>query len=170
MNESNEFRVEGATNLTDGQISAVRAASGDPAGLETLYQRAHATGASAGFAAAIESVYAETPENLLFGAWHYRLSQPLTEEAKSTPSDGRAYERAAWQWRVAIFMSVLLGLAFWILTAPDLTIPPGNTPLFVLLAAPLTAALLIAFVAVGARAHYLRAGICIALIGALTAY
>jgi hypothetical protein len=170
MNESNEFPAEGATDLAGGQVSAVRAAAGDPAGLETLYQRARATGAAAGFAAAIESVYAETPGNLLFGAWHYRLLQSATSAAQPATSDGHVHERAVWQWRVAIPMSVLLGLAFWILSASDFTLPNGDTPLFVLLAPSVTAALLIAFLAVGARAHYVRAGVFIALLGGLTAY
>jgi hypothetical protein len=170
MSESNEFRVEGATNLAGGQLGAVRAAAGDPAGLETLYQRARTTGAADGFAAAIESVYAETPENLLFGAWHYRLLQPATSATQPATADGPAHERAVWQWRVAILMSILLGLVFWILSAPDLTLPDGNTPLFILLQPPLTAALVITFLAVGARAHYVRAGVFIALLGTLTAY
>src|SRR5512146_22523 len=123
MNESNEVPAAGAKDLAGGQVSAVRAAAGDPAGLETLYQRARATEAADGFAAAIESVYAETPGNLLFGAWHYRLLQPATSAAQSATSDGHAHGRAVRQWRVAIPMSVLLGLAFWILSAPDFTLP-----------------------------------------------
>ena len=74
------FASRGAPNLTGGQLSAVQAAAGDPARLETLYQSARASGAAQGFAAAIESAYAEEPANALYGAWHYRLlSAPAAE-------------------------------------------------------------------------------------------
>jgi hypothetical protein len=167
-----EFHAEGMTNLPGGQLSAVQAAAADPARLETLYQSALATGAARGFSAAIESAYAEEPRNLLYGAWHYRLLRAPTAVAPATAAapDAQSSERAVWQWRVAIPMSILLGLTFWFLTTPGLTLPVGDAPLFALLAPPLTAALLIVFLAVGARAHYIRAGIIIALLGALTAY
>ena len=60
-----EFRVEGAPNLTGGQLSAVQAAAGDPARLETLYQSARTSGAAQGFAAAIEVGYGVVRDELL---------------------------------------------------------------------------------------------------------
>ena len=166
-----EFRVEGATNLTGGQLSAIQAAAGDPARLETLYQSARASGAAQGFAAAIESAYAEEPANALYGAWHYRLlSAPAAEAPAASPSDGQASDRTVWQWRVAIPLSILLGFLFWVLSAPGLTLSVEQTPAFVLIAPPLAAAFLIGFLAVGARAHYVRAGLLIAALVALTVY
>jgi hypothetical protein len=166
-----EFRVEGATNLTGGQLSAIQAAASDPARLETLYRSAHATGAAQGFAAAIESAWAEEPANLLYGAWHYRLlSAPVAETPTAATPDGQASERTVWQWRVAIPLSILLGFIFWILSAPGLTLSVEQTPAFVLIAPPLAAAFLIGFLAVGARAHYVRAALLIAALVALTAY
>jgi hypothetical protein len=166
-----EFRVEGATNLAGGQLSAVQAAAGDPARLETLYQSACASGAAQGFAAAIESAWAEEPANLLYGAWHYRLlSAPVAETPAAATSDGQASERTVWQWRVAIPLSILLGFIFWILSAPGLTLSVEQTPAFVLIAPPLAAAFLIGFLAVGARAHYMRAALLIAALVALTVY
>lgn len=164
--------VEGATNPASGQLDAVRAAAGDPAELESLYQRARAMDAAGGFAAAIESAYAEAPENLLFGAWRYRLLQaPATaQSAIATTAETQETERTAWQWRVAIPLSIALGLAFWFLSTPDLTLSVGRAPAFILLAPPLAAAFLIGFLAVGARAHYVRAAILIAVLTALTVY
>ncbi|HEY7021901.1 MAG TPA: hypothetical protein VH349_12355 [Ktedonobacterales bacterium] len=165
-----EFRVEGATNLTGGQLSAVQAAAGDPARLETLYQSARASGAAQGFAAAIESARAEEPANLLYGAWHYRLLSAPVAETPAATSDGQVSERTVWQWRVAIPLSILLGFIFWILSAPGLTLSVEQTPAFVLIAPPLAAAFLIGFLAVGARAHYMRAALLIAALVALTVY
>lgn len=167
-----EFRVEGMTNLAGGQLSAVQGAAGDPARLETLYQGALATGATQGFAAAIESAYAGEPGNLLYGAWHYRLvSAPdAVTPATAGASEGQAGERTVWQWRVAIPMSILLGFLFWLLSAPGLTLSVGRTPVFILIAPPLTAAFLIGFLALGARAHYVRAAIFITILVALTVY
>jgi hypothetical protein len=166
-----DFHVEGVTNLDGDQLDAVQAAAGDPARLETLYQSARATGAAQGFAAAIESAYAEEPANMLYSAWHYRLlSAPAAETPAAATSDGPASERAVWQWRVAIPMSILLGFIFWILSAPGLTLTGGEIPAFVLIAPPLAAAFLIGFLAVGARAHYVRAALLIAALVALTVY
>jgi hypothetical protein len=171
VDRQDEFRVEGATNLTGGQLIAVQAAASDPARLETLYQSARASGAAQGFAAAIESAYAEEPANLLYSAWHYRLlSAPAAEAPATSPSDGQASDRALRQWQVAIPLSILLGFLFWILSAPGLTLSVGNTPAFVLIAPPLAAAFLIGFLAFGERTRLVRAAIFIALLIALTVY
>jgi hypothetical protein len=164
----NELHIEGATNLTGGQLSAVQAAAGDPARLETLFQSARAAGVAQGFAAAIESAYAEEPANLLYGAWHYRLLR--TPAAATPPSEGQISERAGWQWRVAIPLSILLGFLFWMLSSPGLTLRDGNIPAFVLLAPPLAATFLLGFLAFGERAHIVRAVALTALLIALTVY
>jgi len=168
-----EFRLEGMTNLDGSALEAIRAAAGDPARLESLYQRAGATGTAGSFATALQTAYTAAPENLLYGAWHYRLLQaPATaaHPASAATADTSDIERTARQWRVAIALSIVLGFAFWLLSAPDLRLDLGNTPLFLLLMPPLAAAFLIGFLALGARAHYLRAAIFIALLVALTAY
>jgi hypothetical protein len=171
-NRQDEFRFEGVTNLAGGDLSAVQAASGDPARLETLYQNALASGAAQGFAAAIESAYSEEPGNVLYGAWHYRfVSAPaIVTPAPARAWDRKASERAVWQWRLAIPLSVLLAVLFWISAAPGLTLGVENAPVFILIAPPLAASILIAFLALGAREHYVRAAVFIAVLIALTVY
>jgi hypothetical protein len=167
-----ELPIAGRSDLADGQLSAVRAASRDPAGLESLYQRARTAGVVNAFAAAVESAYGETPENLLYGAWHYRLLQPATGEAQPVmaPAAGQESERTAWQWRAAIPLSILLGFLFWVLSSPGLTLRDSSVPAFLLLAPPLAAAFLIGFLASGEPTRYVRAAIVIAIIAALTVY
>src|SRR5262245_14850264 len=132
-----DFHVEGMTNLDGGQLGAVQAAASDPARLETLYQNANTSGAAQGFAAAIESAYAEKPENVLYGAWHFRLlSAPTAEAPAAAPSDSQAGDRALRQWQVAIPLSILLGFLFWILSSPGFALRDGDIPAFVILAPP----------------------------------
>jgi hypothetical protein len=170
-NSRDESHIEGATDSAGGELSAVQAAAGDPAALESLYQRARATGAARPFVAAIETAYAAAPENVLFGAWHYRMLEASTTETPATATpDGQTSERAGRQWRVAIPLSILLGFLFWILSTPGFTLGTGNISAFVLLAPPLAAAFLIGFLAFGAPEHAVRAAIFIALLVALTVY
>jgi hypothetical protein len=166
-----DFHVEGMTNLDGGQLGAVQAAASDPARLETLYQNAHASGAAQGFAAAIESAYAEEPENMLYGAWHFRLlSAPAAELPAAPPFDGQASERTLRQWQVAIPLSILLGFLFWILSSPGFMLSDGSIPAFVILAPPLAAAFLIGFLAFGDRTRVVRAAVFIVVLIALTVY
>ncbi|MCB0048146.1 MAG: hypothetical protein KDE24_01180, partial [Caldilinea sp.] len=49
----------------------------DPETLEQAYRNAVKSGEDAAFTGAVESAYAETPDNVLLGAWHYRLAYEL---------------------------------------------------------------------------------------------
>ena len=53
---------------------AIDRAATDAAELESLYQHARKLHEDSEFGVAIQSRYAEEPENLLFAAWHYRLT------------------------------------------------------------------------------------------------
>jgi hypothetical protein len=166
-----DVHVEGVMNLDGAQLTAVQAAGSDPARLEMLYQSARASEAAQGFVAAIETAYAEEPANVLYGAWHFRLlSAPAAEPPAAPSPDGQANDRSLRQWQVAIPLSILLGLLFWMLSAPGLTLTGGEIPAFVLIAPPLVAAFLIGFLAFGARMHYVRAAFLIVALIALTVY
>lgn len=118
-------------------LDAVRARAGDPERLEQLFQAARSSGETRDFAAAIASVRQEAPANLLYGAWYYRLRRPIADVQSSRLA-------STWTWVVPI--SVLLGVAVWLLSDPILTLA-GNIPLLALLAAPLTGLALIIFLA-----------------------
>jgi hypothetical protein len=131
----------------DTYVDAVRRSAGDPELLEQLYQGARGSGESRVFAAAIATVRQESPANLLYGAWYYRLRQPIADA-----QPGRL--GATWRWVVPI--SILLGAAFWLLSDPSLKLA-DNIPLLALLAAPLTGLALVIFLAGAGHRGYLNA-------------
>jgi hypothetical protein len=139
-------------------LAAVRILAGDPEQLEQLYQSVRTAGDTRVFAAAIATLRQEAPDNLLYGAWYYRLRQP----AADVPPGRLA---GAWMWVVPL--SILLALAFWVLSDPSLTLA-GSVPLLALLAAPLTALALVLFLAGAGRRNYAYAVVAgIALLGLL---
>ena len=90
-------------------LQEIRAAQGDPKRLEELYQTARREQDEDEFRAAMLSCYRESPDSVLYAAWYYRLQQiPERDEAK-----GRAIN-----WKLAVPLSALTGLVFWILSNP----------------------------------------------------
>lgn len=117
----------------------VRELGADPAALERAYRQAVKAGEEAAFAEAIQGAYAASPDNLLYAAWHYRLT------AAAEPA---GQQRAvAWPWALAA--GVLNGLLLWFFSddqafhvEPVNPLDPGFggwVPLIALLAAPITA-------------------------------
>ena len=90
-------------------LQEIRTAQGDPKRLEDLYQTARREQQDEAFSAAMLSCYRESPDNLLYAAWYYRLQQiPERDEAK-----GKAIN-----WKLAVPLSAVTGLVFWILSNP----------------------------------------------------
>src|SRR5205085_12321910 len=90
--------------------------------------------------------------------WHYRLQSTLEEP--------RRWEGISANWKLAIPLAILNGLTLWALSAPGLTFI-NQMPWLALLAAPITAGFVIAFLALTARRNYRRSlavGIGLALI------
>ena len=56
-------------------LEKIRVAHQDPEGLEDLYQTALRDGEADQFAAAILICHRESPDNILFAAWYYRLQR-----------------------------------------------------------------------------------------------
>ena len=118
----------------------------DPEALELAYRRAAHTGDEDAFAEAIEARYAAAPDNPLLAAWHYRLAQTAATVKERL---------IAWNW--ALPCALLNGLLLWLLSDTDrfalrLKDPFTHTPitlipLIALLAAPVSAAMIIAFLA-----------------------
>jgi len=156
-----------ATQFT-AELRAALHDPGDPERLEALYraaqrpQSASATPAAT-FAAVIENAYRETPGDPLLAAWHYRL--------QFTPEHRQSSRNAA-SWTTALALSVALGVGFWLLSDPILTLP-GGIPLLALLISPLTALAIIAFLTITAgptRRNIIRAALAVVALAAVTTF
>lgn len=125
-------------------LDLTRQLADDPEQLERTYQQAVAAGEAQNFSEAIESVYSEDLTNLLYAAWHYRLTNMAVTAARRV---------IAWNW--ALPLAVLNGLLLWLLSDEnrftlDFTNPlTGQVyyllPLVALLAAPISAAVIVLF-------------------------
>ncbi len=116
-------------------LQEIRARSQDPELLEDLYQAALQEGENDEFTAALLACHQESPDNLLFAAWHYRLRQ-LVQDEPTRPQPVN--------WKLALPLSALTGLLFWILSNPRFDLP-GPMPYFFLVWALAGACSVIAF-------------------------
>lgn len=110
----------------------IRLAHADPEALEQAYRTALQSGERATFASAIEEAYAATPDNLLFGAWHFRLVYDLAAPA-----------RRAIPWLATLTLAALNGLIFWLLSGESLMLKvqgQSHLPLLFIVWAPISAA------------------------------
>ena len=115
----------------------IQSALHDPRALEKMYRTAVQFGEQGAFRESIEQAWRVAPDNLLLGAWYYRL-QP--EES--------AYNEGASRWKKAVLFAVLTGLLFWTLSDFNrLTIAGGDVPYLVLVWAPLAATITLFFLA-----------------------
>ncbi len=138
----------------------IRAAHSNPEQLEQIYQTARRGGRAGQFTQDMNALYQESAENLLYTAWYYRLQQ-------SAPEDWLA--RVSGHWRLAIVMSVVLGLLLWGLSSPSLAL--GNqAPLLALLGPPLVALFLAGFFFLVTRDHLIRCAIALLALIGLTGY
>ncbi len=116
----------------------------DPEALEETYRSAVKSGEDAAFTGAVETAYAETPDNMLFGAWHYRLAYDLMQPA-----------RRAIPWLAAIVLAAANGLLFWWLSAEqNMIVIDGDRylPILLVVWAPIGAVFVLALLeAAGAR-------------------
>jgi hypothetical protein len=140
-------------------VPAIQDARSDPLRLEAIYQRACSSRAEGRFRAAIEASYHDFPDNVLFGAWHFRL--------EGAAHDART--RGA-EWRLAIPISIVLGLAYWALSDPKWTLTANRIPVLAIVWAPLAALAILWFLTLAARQHYPRALLVSAALVALTGY
>lgn len=138
----------------------------DPEALELAYQEALAAGEDEAFEAALEALYEEAEDHLLYGAWHYRLLHRAARAARRV---------IAWRW--ALPLAALCGALLWWLSDeerapltivhPYLDIESGaGIPLLFLLAAPIAGLLIVVFLAgAGDRRWRWVAAIGAALLG-----
>lgn len=132
----------------------IKAASADPASLESLYQAAVQRGEQSDFNAAVLACYQETPDNLLLAAWYYRL--------QSAPAERRVAPARTGLWLLAVPLGLIAGVLIGLLT----TVEPqflDRIPYAVLLWAPIAASIAIIFLALAARNYYRRAILAVGL-------
>jgi hypothetical protein len=150
-------------------VETVRQLSNDAEQMEFIYQEAVSSGEADAFAAAIDANYAEAMDNLLYAAWYYRLAH-VAAKAK-----GRVI---AWGW--AIPLAVLNGLLLWFLsdnqrftvqlTNPLTGLEVDLLPAVALLAAPISAAVIVLFLAAAGDRRWGRVLAIVLGLGALSAY
>src|SRR5258708_13911319 len=89
--------------------TAIQAAARDPQRLEQLYADARRAKETERFVIELEARYQQVPDNVLFAAWHYRLQQATRDESALRNAN----------WKLAVPLSVGLGLVFWLLSDPS---------------------------------------------------
>ncbi len=119
----------------------------NPQQLEALFQAARGRRETVQFSADLSACYSGDPDNLLLQAWHYRLQSALEEP--------RQREGISANWKLAVPLALLNGLVLWALSGPRLTFM-NQVPWLALLAAPITAAFVMTFLALTAHKDYRR--------------
>jgi hypothetical protein len=133
----------------------------NPQQLEALFQVARARHETGQFMTDLDACFSGEPDNLLLQAWHYRLQSIMAEP--------RRLEGISGNWKLAIPLAILNGLVLWALSGPKLTFI-HQVPWLALLAAPITAVFVMAFLALTAHKNYRRSlavGIGLAFIVAI---
>ncbi len=138
----------------------IRAAQNNPEQLEQLYHLARRARRAGVFAQDVSALFQESPEHLLYAAWHYRLQQSGGEDW---------FARIGRHWRLAILMSVVLGLVLWALSGPNLTFGAG-VPYLVVLGAPIIVLFLASFFFLITQSQLPRYAIALLALVAVTAY
>lgn len=118
----------------------IEAGHNDPQLLETLYGTACQEDEADEFRADLLACYEKSPGNVLYAAWYYRLEQVSPESG----AGGRSVN-----WKLAIPLSAVLGLIFWLLSSPELEFA-DDMPYLLLVWAPIAACFVIAFLTLSA--------------------
>jgi hypothetical protein len=119
-----------------------------PENLEVLYGQAVKADEAGAFAEAVEKHYAAQPDYLLLAAWHFRLAKIASVASRWTAN-----------WAAAIPLAVINGLIVWLLSGPQASIKLSEAeyPLFLLLWAPVSAVMVMAYLSLGNRPRAARA-------------
>ena len=129
-------------------IPEIQAAKNDPQQLEQLYQAAQLEGRSEVFQSALLTCYHETPDNLLYTAWFFRFQQ--TAETAVKP-------RREVNWLLAVPLSILTGLIFWVLSDFETLVFLDHLPVLALWWCPIATMSALIFMTVTAKSNQVRA-------------
>ncbi len=149
-------------------LPTIRSLTGDPEQLELAYRQAVKAGDESAFAEAIEANYAQAGDSVLLAAWHYRLlAAAATVKARVI----------AWRW--ALPLGLLNGLLLWLLSDDRYGLKAPNPytgltytflPVVALLAAPVSAVMIVLFLALAGERRWGRVAAVIAGLAAAVAY
>ncbi len=128
-------------------VTEIRAAESSPHKLEQLYQIAQKEGQTEVFQSALLACYEEDPENLLYAAWFYRFQQ--TAETMVKP-------RREVNWALAVPLSILTGLIFWVLSDFETLIYLDHLPLLALWWSPIATMSALIYMTVTAKKNTVR--------------
>ena len=128
-------------------LPSIVSSSNDPKSLENLYQTAQRENEVTEFKTSLQMCYQDAPENVLYSAWHYRLQRAEEE------SDTRKVN-----WKLAIPLSIILSLIFWVLALEDLDLTfADQQPYLVQFWALIAGGFITAFLTLTTRKHAKRA-------------
>lgn len=165
MNSDAEQASGAGTASYQRKVSALGA---DAEQLERVYRAAVEAGEAVAFKRAIDAAHTSAPENLLYAAWFHRLRYAAAE-AKSFA--------VAWAW--VIPLAVVNGLLFWRLSADRYMVqiagarpaaPHDYLPAIILLAAPLSAAFVLAYLTAASQKRWIRGALISVMAIAAGAY
>ena len=126
-------------------LQDIRAAHTDPEQLENLYRAALRENAGDEWRSDLLACLAQSPDNILYAAWRYRLQ---TSEAEQPESRGV-------NWKLAIPLGLVAGLVFAVLSSSRLDLP-RHTPLILYAWAPLGACFIVAFLTLQATSQHTK--------------
>jgi len=140
-------------------VDRLRSYGQNPQALEQFYQEAQSRGQVQEFTKAVQALHTETPDQLLFQAWFYRLAADTEEVTpKSNPN-----------WGVAIGLSVLCGFVFWFLSDIHTFVLGNQFPWLLFAAAPICACFIMTFLFITQQPRRLRHLYGLLLLGLLLA-
>ncbi len=129
-------------------VQEIQAAKNDPQKLEQIYQTAQSEGQIEVFQSALLTCYQESPDNLLYAAWFYRLQRSAEITAR---------KRREVNWLLAVPLSILTGLIFWALSDFESFIYLDHIPLLALWWSPIATMSALIFMTLTAKKHQVRA-------------
>lgn len=142
-------------------MQSIRDAQSNPQQMEMLYQSALQDNNAAEFTTDVFDCYKSNPDNLLLAAWYYRL--------QATPPPLIEPTRQPVNWKLAIPLAVLTGLAFWVISGEQFYFAQTHFPYLALFAAPLAALVILAYLTLTSgknprRALWIGAGLVVAVV------
>ncbi len=129
-------------------IPEIQAAKNDPQKLEQLYQAARQEGQMEVFQSALLTCYQETPDNMLYAAWFYRFQQTAQTMLKT---------RRGVNWVLAVPLSILTGLIYWILSDFESLVYLDHLPHLALWWSPIATMSALILLTVTAKKNQVRA-------------